>query len=154
MTPEPTTSFENRIRQHFGYLFERYGFQLELIKANPLEDDGVAILASPTCLLRVSEHHADGEIEWARNAETVEWINAFDLHHFVHHELGLSGPITVAADHPDWMATQAATVERLIEAILAFFQPVGFNERRGELDLYTAERLAAYRRERAARKRG
>ena len=152
MTSTTPTNFESRVRQHFGFLIERYGFQIEQLESNPAEDDGVAILASPTCLLKIVEHHGDGQIEWARNAEPVEWLNAFGLHHFIHHQLGLSGPVTVAADSPDWMATQAATLRPLIEGILAFFQPAGYNERAGELDLYTAERRAAYRRERAARK--
>ncbi len=152
MTTTPTTSFETRIRRYFGFLIERYGFQIEQIEANPVEDDGVAILAAPTCLLKIVEHHGDGQIEWARNDEPVEWLNAFGLHHFLHHQLGLTGPVTTAVDDPDWMAAQAATLVTLIDALLAFFQPVGYNERAGELDLYTAERRAAYRRERAARK--
>lgn len=152
MTTTPTTSFETRIRRNFGFLIERYGFQIEQIEANPVEDDGVAILAAPTCLLKIVEHHGDGQIEWARNDEPVEWLNAFGLHHFLHHQLGLTGPVTTAVDDPDWMAAQAATLVTLIDALLAFFQPVGYNERAGELDLYTAERRAAYRRERAARK--
>ncbi len=152
MTTTPTTSFETRVRRHFGFLLEHFGFQVEQIEANPLEDDGVAVLAAPTCLLKIVEHHGDGQIEWARNTEPVEWLNAFGLHHFLHHQLGLSGPVTVASDDPDWMATQAASIRPLIDAVLAFFQPAGYNERAGELDLYTAERRAAYRRDRAARK--
>ena len=152
MTSTTPTSFESRVRRHFGFLIERHGFQLEHIESNPLEDDGLAVLAAPTCLLKIVEHHGDGQIEWARNTEPVEWLNAFGLHHYLHHQLGLTGPVTVAADDPDWMATQAATILPLISALLAFSQPAGYNERAGELDLYTAERRAAYRRERATRK--
>jgi hypothetical protein len=150
--PEGIT-FENRVRQYFGFLLTEFGFKLERVQQNPLEEDGLALLSSPVCRLQISEHHGDGEIEWAQAAQPETWYKAFALHHFLWHELGLSGSPTPPPG-PDWMAAQAEVVRTIFKAVLAYFQADGYDRRRGKYEFYTAERRAAYRRDREARRGG
>jgi len=52
------------------------------------------------------------------------------------------------------MAAQAEVVRTIIKAVLAYFQADGYDRRRGKYEFYTAERRAAYRRDREARRGG
>lgn len=134
--------FEAQVRQAFRRLLVEHGFVVDSVLTGQRPEDGVLVLSCATCQLRVVAHEGEVRLEWGKGGA---WMDAFGLHHYLHHQLGRAGPVSVSVPG-DELASQAATVERLVAELVAFFAEPGYAERAAALARYTEARRAAQRR--------